>query len=59
MVATVSRSLLEVAGNAVRILGAAGVSKGVVAERLLRNAWTGYSCDFTGDVLRLGLADAL
>ncbi|HXV94295.1 MAG TPA: acyl-CoA dehydrogenase, partial [Pseudonocardia sp.] len=47
------------AERAVRILGAAGVTRGSGAEKLLRDAWTGWSCDFTGDLLRLGVARAL
>ncbi len=29
------------------------------AEKLLRDAWTGYSCDFTREMLHLGIASAL
>ena len=47
------------ASRAVELHGAAGVAVGVGPEKLLRDAWTGYSCDFTKDVLRLQLADAL
>lgn len=47
------------ASDAVRLLGATGVTRGGGAERLLRDAWTGYSCDFTGDLLRLAAAAAL
>ena len=47
------------AERAVKVLGGAGVTKGAGAEKLLRDAWTGYSCDFTREVLRLGIAAAL
>ena len=47
------------AERAVKIHGAAGVSRGMPPEKLLRDAWTGYSCDFTKEVLRLGFASAL
>ena len=47
------------AERAVKLHGAAGVARGIGPEKLLRDAWTGYSCDFTKDVLRLALADAL
>ncbi|MBA2890117.1 hypothetical protein HNR30_001452 [Nonomuraea soli] len=35
------------------------MTSGVGPEKLLRDAWTGYACDFTGDLLRLGIAAAL
>ena len=47
------------AERAVKIFGGAGVSRGSPPEKLLRDAWTGYSCDFTREVLRLGIAAAL
>jgi acyl-CoA dehydrogenase len=47
------------AERAVQIHGATGVSCGAGPERWLRDAWTGWSCDFTRDVLRLQIADAL
>jgi alkylation response protein AidB-like acyl-CoA dehydrogenase len=47
------------AERAVKLLGGMGVTRGGGAEKLLRDAWTGWSCDFTGDVLRLGVAAAL
>lgn len=47
------------AERAVQVLGATGVTRGGGAEKLLRDAWTGWSCDFTGDLLRLGVAAAL
>ena len=47
------------AERAVKLLGGMGVTRGGGAEKLLRDAWTGWSCDFTGDVLRLGVAATL
>lgn len=47
------------AERAVKVLGGMGVTRGGGAEKLLRDAWTGWSCDFTGDLLRLGVAAAL
>lgn len=45
--------------RAVQLHGATGVTTGAGPEKLLRDAWTGYACDFTRDVLRLQLADTL
>jgi alkylation response protein AidB-like acyl-CoA dehydrogenase len=47
------------AERVVKVFGAAGVTTGVGPEKLLRDAWTGWACDFTGDVLRLATASAL
>ncbi len=47
------------AERAVKVLGATGVAVGGGAEKLLRDAWTGWSCDFTGDLLRLSTAAGL
>lgn len=47
------------AQRAVQIHGATGVAVGAGPERWLRDAWTGYACDFTRDVLRLQIADGL
>lgn len=47
------------AERAVKIFGGSGVTRGIPAEKFLRDAWTGYSCDFTREVLRLGIAAAL
>ncbi len=47
------------AERAVRLHGAAGVTSGAGPEKLLRDAWTGYSCDFTREMLHLGIANAL
>ena len=43
----------------VEIHGALGVARGVGPEKLLRDSWVGYSCDFTRDVLRLQIAEHL
>lgn len=50
---------ISCAQRAVRLHGAAGVTAGVGPEKLLRDAWTGYSCDFTREMLHLGIAKAL
>lgn len=47
------------AERAVKLHGGAGVTTGERAERLLRDAWTSYSCDFTRDILMIGVAAAL
>ncbi len=47
------------AQRCVEILGAYGVSSEYPAGRFLNDAWIGYSCDFTRDVLRLGMAAVL
>ena len=47
------------AERAVQLHGATGVACGAGPEQWLRDAWTGYSCDFTRDVLRLQIADTL
>lgn len=47
------------AERAVKVHGATGVATGAGPEKLLRDAWTGYACDFTGDMLRLAVAAAL
>jgi len=44
---------------AVEILGAYGVTREYGAARLLNDALIGYSCDFTREVLHLGLAQVL
>lgn len=46
------------AQRAVEVFGANGVARGVGPEKLLRDAWVGYSCDFTRDVLRLQVVSA-
>ncbi len=47
------------AQRCVQVLGATGVTRGGGAEKLLRDAWTGWSCDFTGDLLGLAVAQGL
>ncbi len=44
------------AQRAVEVLGAYGVSTEYRAARYLNDAWVGWSCDFTRDLLLLGLA---
>lgn len=44
---------------AVEVLGAYGVTREYAAGRLLNDAMIGYSCDFTRDVLHIGLAAVL
>lgn len=43
----------------VQILGGYGVTREYEAGRFLNDAWIGYSCDFTRDVLYLGIAAGL
>lgn len=43
----------------VEILGGYGVTQEYDAGRFLADAWVGYSCDFTRDVLMLGIAAGL
>lgn len=45
------------AQRAVEILGGYGITKEYRAGKYLNDAWIGYACDFTRDVLRLGLVD--
>jgi len=44
------------ASRCVEILGAYGVTREYEAGRFLADAWVGYSCDFTRDILHLGIA---
>ena len=44
------------ASRCVEILGAYGVSRDYEAGRYLNDAWVGYACDFTRDILHLGVA---
>lgn len=44
------------ASRCVEILGAYGVSREYEAGRYLADAWVGYACDFTRDILHLGVA---
>lgn len=50
---------ISCAQRAVRLHGATGVTTGAGPEKLLRDAWTGYSCDFTREMLHLAIAAAL
>ena len=45
------------AQTAVEILGGNGVTKEYQAGKFLSDAWIGYSCDFTRDILRLGIVN--
>ncbi len=47
------------AQTAVEILGGYGVTKESQAGKFLNDAFIGYSCDFTREVLRLGLVNCL
>lgn len=44
------------AQRCVEILGGYGITTEYAAGRFLQDAWIGYSCDFTRDLLRLGMA---
>lgn len=44
------------AERAVQILGGYGVAAEYAAGHFLNDAWVGYACDFTRDILRLGIA---
>jgi len=50
---------IRTAQNAVKILGGYGVTREYLAAKYLCDALTGYSCDFTGDMLRLRIAGLL
>ena len=47
------------AERCVQVLGGYGVAKEYEAGRFLNDAWVGWSCDFTRDVLRLGITQML
>ncbi|HVN45558.1 MAG TPA: acyl-CoA dehydrogenase family protein [Steroidobacteraceae bacterium] len=47
------------AQRAVEILGGYGITTEYAAGRYLQDAWIGYACDFTRDLLRLGMAQFL
>jgi len=47
------------AQRCVEIMGGYGITTEYPAGRFLQDAWIGYSCDFTRDMLRLGMAAAL
>jgi len=46
------------AQRAVEILGGYGVTREYEAGRYLNDAWVGYACDFTRDMLRMAIAHA-
>ena len=50
---------IRCAERAVKVLGGYGVAEEAPVAKLLRDAWTGWSCDFTGDMLRLDVARQL
>lgn len=50
---------IRVAERAVKVLGGYGVAEEYPVAGLLRDAWTGWSCDFTGDMLLLDVARQL
>jgi alkylation response protein AidB-like acyl-CoA dehydrogenase len=47
------------AQKAIEILGAYGVTREYRTAKFLSDAWIGYACDFTRDVLRLSMVDFL
>ena len=47
------------AERAVQILGAYGITDEYPTARMLNDAWIGYSCDFTREMLRLGMVPFL
>ena len=47
------------AERAVQILGAYGITDEYPTARWLNDAWIGYSCDFTREMLRLGMVSFL
>lgn len=50
---------VKAAQTALEVLGAYGTTKEYETEKYLRDAWMGYSCDFTREVLRLGMVPFL
>ena len=50
---------IKAAQTALEVLGAYGTTKEYETEKDLRDAWMGYSCDFTREVLRLGMVPFL
>lgn len=50
---------IRCAERAVKVLGGYGVAEEFPAAKLLRDAYTGWSCDFTGDMLLLDVARQL
>ena len=47
------------AERALQILGAYGITEDYPTARWLNDAWIGYSCDFTREMLRLGMVPFL
>ena len=47
------------AQRAVEILGGYGITSEYAAGRYLNDAWIGYACDFTRELLRLGMSGFL
>lgn len=50
---------IRVTQDAVKILGGYGVTREYLAAKYLCDAMMGYACDFTGDMLRLRIAERL
>jgi acyl-CoA dehydrogenase len=50
---------IKAAQTALEVLGAYGTTREYETEKYLRDAWMGYSCDFTREVLRLGMVPFL
>lgn len=50
---------IKTAENAVRILGGCGLSREYPVEKYLRDAWMGYHCDSSREVLHLRIAELL
>jgi acyl-CoA dehydrogenase len=50
---------IKAAQTALEVLGAYGTTREYETEKFLRDAWMGYSCDFTREVLRLGMVPFL
>jgi alkylation response protein AidB-like acyl-CoA dehydrogenase len=46
---------IQCAGDAVKILGGYGVAEEYDTVRMLKDAWMGYSCDGSRDMLRLSM----
>ena len=50
---------ISCASKAVEVLGSYGITQEYPAARLLADAWIGYSCDGTRDMLRLNIVQAM
>ena len=50
---------IRCASLCIEVLGGYGVAREYEAGRFLNDAWIGWSCDFTRDVLMLGIASGL